>query len=317
MSALSNMMTVDVEDWFHILEFEGGHSRGDWAGLESRVEANTDRLLGFFDEASVLATFFVVGWVAERHPGLVRRIAEAGHEIASHSYWHEVIRCHTADSLARDLGASRQLLEAASGTQVTGFRAPGASITPEVAWAFDVMIEQGYSYDASLCPGLSSHGGYPSPHAGPHRIRSDAGELVEIPSSTSEMLGRRVPYAGGGYLRLLPYPLIRRCISLDNQRGVPTNVYVHPREIDPGQPRMPLGPLRRFKYYVGISGTEKKLRALLRDFSWTSVRSWIDSHESEIAGRVLDVREDAARAAPAPQSTSTPPHPPVAFEGAS
>src|SRR3990172_1010730 len=145
----THILSVDVEDWFHILELEGGHTRDDWPALEARVVPNTERLLALFAEVGVRATFFTVGWVAERHPALIRRIAGAGHELASHSWWHEVIRRHDRRSLAADLHRSRRVLEDLSGRPVRGFRAPGFSITPETAWAFDLVVEQGYRYDAS------------------------------------------------------------------------------------------------------------------------------------------------------------------------
>ena len=304
-----NVLTVDVEDWFHILEVDGGYTREQWGGLESRVAANTDALLRDFADAGATATFFVVGWVAARHPDLVRRIAAAGHEVGSHSYWHEVIRGHTRDSLAADLAGSRKLLEDLCGRPVRGFRAPGGSITPATAWAFDVLVEQGFGYDSSLCPGVSSHGGYPSPFHGPHRVRCRAGELAELPSSTVALAGRRVPYAGGGYLRLFPYALIRGCIRLDNREGRPANVYVHPREVDPDQPRMALPWKRRFKYYVGLRSTRAKMRALLREHRFTSAADWLDRHAGEIADRVLDVREVVAAHAPSPPLAPPPPPP--------
>lgn len=309
--ATANILTVDVEDWFHILEVEGGrgYRREQWPALEPRVASNTDALLELFAAAGTQATFFVVGWVAERHRDLVRRIAAAGHELASHSWWHEVMRGHTRASLAADVSASKKLLEDLSGAPVRGFRAPGNSITPASAWAFDVLVEQGYAYDSSLCPGVSSHGGYPSPFLGPHRVRCNAGELAEIPSSTARLLGRQIPYAGGGYLRLFPTPLIRACLRADNRAGRPANLYVHPREIDPAQPRMALPWLRRFKYYVGLRGARAKLETLLRQHRFTTATAWLDAHAAELAGSVLDVRADAARE---PASVASAPPPPLA-----
>lgn len=307
-----NIMTVDVEDWFHILEIEGGYTRRDWDTLEQRVVANTDRLLGLFDEAGVRATFFIVGWVAKRQPDMVRRIAAAGHEIGSHSYWHEVLQRHDRASLAADLSASKALLEDLAGAPVTGFRAPGGSITPAQAWAFDVMLDAGYAYDSSLCPGYSSHGGFPSPYLGPHRLRCERGLLDEIPSATIGFGARRIPYAGGGYLRLFPYPLQKLATRLENRSGRPSNVYVHPREIDPGQPRMALPALRNFKYYVGLASAEDKLRKLLRDFHWLGARDWLSAHRAELEPQVLDVREHAAAAPPAPDPALVPPEPEAA-----
>jgi len=304
-----NIFTVDVEDWFHILEVEGGLTRDQWPSLESRVVANCEALLELLAAAGARATFFVVGWVAQRHPALVRRIAAAGHEIASHSFWHEVIRNHDRASLSADLAGSKRLLEDLGGRAVRGFRAPGGSITPQTAWAFDAIVEQGYGYDASLCPGYSSHGGFPSPYRGPHRVRCQAGELAEIPSATVGLGRRRLPYAGGGYLRLLPYAVIRACIRADNRSGRPTNIYVHPREIDPGQPRMKLSPARRFKYYVGLRSTRGKLESLLREHRFVSAGDWLDAHGDSLASSVLDVRAAAAPGAASPPHRTPPPAP--------
>ncbi len=307
---VTNIMTVDVEDWFHILDVEGGYGRSDWSSLESRVMANTERLLGLFEEAGVQATFFVVGWVAWRHPELVRRITAAGHELASHSFWHEILQRYDRPALRADLERSKKLLEDLGGAPVRGFRAPGASLTEETAWAFDVLAELGFEYDASICPGYSSHGGFASPYTGPHRVRCAAGELAEIPSSVLSLPGKRISYAGGGYLRLFPYALIRTALRADNRRGWPANVYLHPREIDPDQPRMALPPLRRFKYYVGLRSTEAKVRALLRDFRWTSAWQWLEANRERLADRVLDVRDQVAAAPPRPDPSRVPPLPP-------
>jgi len=304
----TNILTVDVEDWFHILELEDGPSRDQWTSLESRVEANTDALLALFAESGTRATFFVVGWVAWKHPQLVRRIAAAGHEVASHSFWHEVVPRHSGPSLAQDLTVSRKLLEDLSGQRVRGFRAPGGSITFATAWAFDVIAEAGFDYDASLNPGHSSHGGFATPHVGPHVVRCASGQLFEIPWTTIGVAGRRLPFAGGGYLRLFPYGLIKGCIGVENRAGRPATVYVHPREIDPGQPRMAMPWKRRFKYYVGLDTTAAKLRALLRDHRFVSAADWLDAHGSGIADRVLDARS-LASAAPltAPLAPPAPP----------
>lgn len=304
-----HIMTVDVEDWFHILEFDGGYTRDDWSQLESRVSKNTERLLDLFDETGTKATFFVVGWIAERFPDLVRRIAEAGHELASHSYWHEVIPRHDRRSLGADLERSKGLLEEISGAPVAGFRAPGGSITPECAWAFDVILEQGFSYDSSIWPAMSSHGGFATPFSGPHSLRTASGELTEIPASTLRIGGMRLPYAGGGFLRLFPYRLIRAAIVQNVRQGDPTTVYVHPRDLDRDQPRMSLPRRRYFKYYVGLASTESKLRALLSNFRFVPAATWIAEHATGLRERMLDVREVAA-GHPRPDPRLVPPPPP-------
>ena len=314
MAAIENILTVDVEEWFHILEVEGGYGRDDWAGLESRVEANTDALLALFAETGTRATCFVVGWVAQRHPALVRRIAAAGHEIGSHSFWHEVVGRHSRASLAQDLAGSRKLLEDLAGQRVRGFRAPGGSITHATAWALDVIAEAGFAYDSSLNPGHSSHGGFATPHLGPHRVRTEHGELFEIPWTTVGVAGRRVPFAGGGYLRLFPRRVIEACIAIENRAGRPASVYVHPREIDPEQPRMALPWRRRFKYYVGLRSTAPKLRALLGAHRFVPAGAWLDAHGAAIAGSVFDTRSLPRPAPATPDPGRVPPPPPLGAE---
>jgi len=306
----SNILSVDVEDWFHILELDGGYTRDDWGGLEARVEANTDRMLALFEESGTHATFFVVGWLAERQPELVRRIFQAGHEIGSHSYWHEVIGRHTRQSLAADLERSKKLLEDLTGAPVRGFRAAGGSITRETAWAFDVVAEAGFEFDSSVAPARSSHGGYDTPFLGPHRVRTNAGELLELPTSTFGVGRWRLPYAGGGYLRLFPYAALAAGLRFENQRGRPLLVYVHPREIDPEQPRMTLPPRRRFKYYVGLRSTEAKLRRLLRAHRFESASEWIAAHRDCWADNLFDVRAHVAASVSAPRTALAPPPPP-------
>lgn len=305
----SNILTFDVEDWFHILESDGSPDRSSWSTLENRVEANTDKILEMLSAENVKATFFIVGWVAQQNPEMVRRIAAEGHEIGSHSFWHEVMRGHTRDSLRADLESSRKLLQDLSGQSVEGFRAPGGSITPETAWSLELIQQAGFSYDSSLCPGVSSHGGFPSPYLGPHLIQCSQGTIAEIPSATIGLGSVRTPYAGGGYLRLFPLGLISGAISLDNALGRPTNIYVHPREIDPEQPRMDLPFKRRFKYYVGLDSTLGKLQKLIRRHSFTTAAQWLIDHKPWLTGKVLDIRELARSASPVCAPEDAPPVP--------
>ena len=298
-----------MEDWYHILESEGCPDRDRWSSLENRVASNTDRILEVLDEEGVKATFFIVGWVAKENPKMVRRIAEQGHEIASHSFWHEVMKAHTSESLRADLSTSRKILQDLSGQSVEGFRAPGGSITPETAWSLDIIQEVGFSYDASLCPGVSSHGGFPSPFLGPHLIQCSGGIISEIPSATVGVGSWRTPYAGGGYLRLFPLALISGAITLDNALGRPTNLYIHPREIDPEQPRMDLPLKRRFKYYVGLNTTLDKLRQLIRKHQFNTASQWLKEHKPWLTGQILDVREMAQSNAPVCLPENAPPIP--------
>ncbi len=312
MARKTNMLTIDVEDWFHILESDDAPGRDGWEDLPSGVERNTDRLLELLDEGGAHATFFTVGWVAWKYPELIRRIAAAGHELASHSFWHEVVRRHDRASLAGDLAASRKLLEDLTSQPCEGFRAPGNSITPQDAWAFELIAEAGFCYDASLCPAASSHGGFPSPYKQPHIVRCNAGDLVEIPAATFGFGRFRLPYGGGGYVRLFPWSFLRFAIAADNSRGRPTNIYIHPREIDVDQPRIALPRLRRFKYYVGLETTERKLRAMMEHYRCIGVRRWIAENHPAVIGKVLDVRELARTTQPTPDPMHLPPAPPSA-----
>lgn len=295
-----NILTVDVEDWFHILEVDGGYQRADWDGLESRVERNTEALLEMFEGAGSRGTFFIVGWVAERFPALVRRIVEGGHEVGSHSYGHEVVPRLTREEFAEDIRRSKAILEDTTGQPVLGYRAPGGSITADTTWAWTEIAAAGFSYDSSVWPPLtSSHGGVATPYRAPHRLLTPAGPLDELPISTFGTGSWQVPYAGGGYLRLFPYGLIRLGVHLDNREQRPANVYVHPREIDVGQPRMELPLMRRFKYYVGLSSTKNKLRRLIESCAFVPARDWIEQHRAELDSRVHDL-------GPGPQATAEP-----------
>jgi len=263
-----NAMTVDVEDWFQVQAFAGTISRDDWAGLERRVEVNTDRILALFAAAGVSATFFTLGWVAERHPALVRRIVAGGHELASHGYWHRLAHEQTPADFARDVGDARKLLEDIGGVPVHGYRAPTFSINTRNPWAFDVLADAGYRYSSSVYP--IRHDLYGMPDAPRFPYRPSGGALVEIPMTTVRLAGRNLPCAGGGYFRLLPYAVFRA--ALRHHDGGPGMFYTHPWEIDPGQPRVSNAPaLARFRHYLNLTRTQTRLERLLRDFAWGRV----------------------------------------------
>lgn len=273
-----NAMTIDVEDYFHVSNFEHVVDRESWATRESRVEANTDRLLAMFDRAGVSATFFVLAWVAERAPRLVRRIADAGHEVASHGYAHRLIYDQTPDEFRHDVRRAKAMLEEASGQAVHGYRAPSFSVTARSLWALDVLIEEGYTYDSSIFP--VHHDRYGIPDADRHAgvITRPAGTIVEVPASTVRMVGVNWPIGGGGYFRLLPYGWTRWGIARVNAReGAPAVFYLHPWEIDPGQPRLPAPALARYRHYRNLAGTESRLERLLRDFRFGTMRALIAS----------------------------------------
>jgi polysaccharide deacetylase family protein (PEP-CTERM system associated) len=271
-----NAMTVDVEDYFHVSVFDGTLPRHEWARLESRVCANTERLLEIFDGASVSATFFVLGLVAERFPALVKRIADAGHEIASHGYAHRLVYDQTPHSFREDVRRAKGLLEDVAGRPILGFRAPSYSVTPKSLWALDILIGEGYQYDTSIFPIRHDRYGIPLSPRHAYRLTRPGGSLVEIPASTVAWGPLNLPVAGGGYFRILPYAWTRWGISQVNRREMmPAVFYLHPWEIDPQQPRLSAGRLGRFRHYRNLDATESRLRRLLDDFAFGTVQSML------------------------------------------
>jgi polysaccharide deacetylase family protein (PEP-CTERM system associated) len=273
-----NAMTIDVEDYFHVSVFDGIVPRHQWDRLESRVCANTERLLEILEESRVRATFFVLGWVAERHPGLVRRIAGAGHEIASHGYGHRLVYDMTRDSFREDVRRSKAVLESATGAAVLGYRAPSYSITPRSLWAVDVLIEEGFGYDASIFPIHHDRYGIPVSPRHSYVLKRDRGSIVEMPGSTVRWGLVNFPVAGGGYFRILPYGWTRWGISRLNEREQkPAIFYLHPWEVDPDQPRLKTSGLGRFRHYRNLDKTADRLRVLLRDFDFAPMINVIDA----------------------------------------
>jgi polysaccharide deacetylase family protein (PEP-CTERM system associated) len=276
-----NAMSVDVEDWFQVWAFEGSGAIGrhQWDSLPRRVETNTDRLLALFDQAGIKATFFTLGWVAERHGALVRRIVEAGHELASHGWNHTRVDAQTPDQFRADVRRTKQALEQAGGASVVGYRAATFSIGPKTPWAFDVLSEEGYRYDSSTYP--VRHDFY-GDVAAPREVHR-RGALLEVPMTTCQRLGRPLPAAGGGWFRLLPYAVSRANLRrvVDGERR-PAVFYFHPWEIDAAQPRVPDLPWKaRFRHYTGLGSMEQKLRKLVRDFAWDRMdRVFLDNSQS-------------------------------------
>lgn len=278
-----NALSVDVEDWFHVGAFERTISRSSWDGLTHRVERNTDAVLALFAEAGVSATFFTLGWVAERYPALIRRIADAGHEVASHGYDHARVFTLSPEAFRADLRRSRALLEDASGQRVIGYRAPSFSIDHRTPWAHAILAEEGYRYSSSVAPIRHDHYGWPeSPRFAWRPVAGS--DLLELPVTTAEFRGRRLPAGGGGFFRLLPYGFSRWAVRQVNGREErPAIIYFHPWEIDPDQPRVAGAPLRsRLRHYSNLSVMADKLRRLTRDFSWTRVDA-IVAREAEFA----------------------------------
>ena len=264
----SGALTIDVEDYFQVEAFASTIDRGDWETLPRRVERNTERLLEILAEAGVEATFFMLGWVAERHPGLVRRIVADGHELASHGSDHARADRQSPESFRGDVRRSRRLLEDTGGVTVRGYRAPTFSIGAGNRWAHAVLAEEGYRYSSSVYP--IKHDLYGSPGA-PRTPFSPHAGIIEIPLTTVRVLGRNLPASGGGYFGLLPYPLTRWLLRQAGRANrSPAIFYLHPWEIDAEQPRQRAAPLlSRSRHYLNLSRTEPRLRRLLRNFTWT------------------------------------------------
>jgi polysaccharide deacetylase family protein (PEP-CTERM system associated) len=265
-------MTVDVEDWFQVQAFAGTIARDRWEGMERRVEANTDRILAMFGAAGVQATFFTLGWVAERHPALVRRIVAGGHELASHGYWHRLADGQAPAAFAEDVGSARKILEDIGGVAVAGYRAPTFSINTRNPWAYDVLAAQGYRYSSSVYPIRHDLYGVPDAPRLPYRPACGAG-ITEIPMTTWRLAGRNFPCAGGGYFRLLPYAVYRAGLRRFNRaERAPGLFYTHPWELDAGQPRVAEAPrMARFRHYLNLAGMPRRMERLLLDFRWGRV----------------------------------------------
>jgi polysaccharide deacetylase family protein (PEP-CTERM system associated) len=288
-------MTVDVEDYFHVNAFASTVSPADWPRFESRVVRNTERLLDLFAMHGARGTFFVLGWVAERYPALIARIARDGHEVASHSYWHRLVYNLTPDQLREDLRRARDVIESAAGVRVRGFRAPSWSIVGRSLWALDVLAEEGYEYDASIFPVVHDVYGIPDAPRHPHVIDRSGRPHLELPGCTAGLGSARVPI-GGGYFRLVPYAVtawaIRRYAAAERQ---PAIFYLHPWEIDPDHPRLPASLKSRLRHYNQLGRTEPRLRRLLEDFSWDTV-----------AGRLLGGSAAPPRPEPLPVAIDAP-----------
>lgn len=275
-----NCFTVDVEDYFHICGLPDYQDPSRWDSLPSRVEANTERVLNLLDREGVKATFFVLGWVAQRFPDLIRKIASYDHEIASHGFNHSLIYEMTPEQFREDLKKSIDMLEQIVEQKVLGFRATSFSIKKQCLWALDIVAELGLKYDASMFPATREHGGIPGTNRFLHRWSCENGtNLWEFPMSTANILGKTIPFTGGGYLRLFPIDWICDGVRRLNTQRQPAIFYIHPREFDPEQPRLPMPAYRRFKCYYNLAKTEPKLRKLLSQFQFKPIREVIESVE--------------------------------------
>jgi len=269
-----NALSFDVEEYFHAEAFSCTVRPDEWPTLESRVVRATERLLDLLEEASTSATFFVLGWVAERQGALIRAIHTRGHEVACHGYGHQMITRQSRAEFAEDVHRGKATIEDAAGTEVIGYRAPTFSVVRETLWSLEVLAAAGFRYDSSIFPIVHDRYGFPDAARFPHRVAAGPGlEMGEFPLSTVARFGWRLPVAGGGYFRLFPYRLTRRAVrSLNEGEGQPAIVYLHPWEIDPDQPRLSVGWLTHLRHSVNTRTTEPKIRRLLRDFRFAPVR---------------------------------------------
>jgi polysaccharide deacetylase family protein (PEP-CTERM system associated) len=274
---MKSIMSVDVEDWFHILEAASAPDISQWNSLPSCVERNFRKLLDLFSEKNVHVTCFFLGYVAERYPHLVKEALDRGHEIASHGYAHRLIYTMTPHAFLEDARKSKGILESISGQFVRGYRAPGFSVTADTPWFFEKLLEAEYQYDSSVFPAPRQHGGLNTSKYSPHMV---AEKLMEFPITVAKVLGKRFCFFGGGYLRLFPYPVVRQMCRKVLGENRPVVFYIHPREIDPDHPRLSLGLTRTFKSYVNLKTTEPKLRNILDEFQVTTFAEFIKENPS-------------------------------------
>lgn len=269
-----NALTVDVEDFFHVSALSSVIRPDDWSLYDqARVIKNTQCLLDLFENHNYFATFFVLGWVAERYPELVREIKRRGHEVASHGWSHQLVYQQEPAVFRQETEKSKKLLEDITGDEVLGYRAASYSITPKSRWALDALVELGFHYDSSLFPVYHDRYGMPDCDVTPHQLITDEGyKLIEFPLSTKNILGYRLPVAGGGYFRLFPYWLNRLCWKSINKQNKPFVFYLHPWEVDPGQPKVPVTGLSKFRHYNNLDKCYSRLEKMLNDFQFQTMK---------------------------------------------
>jgi polysaccharide deacetylase family protein (PEP-CTERM system associated) len=271
-------ISFDIEEHFQVAAFDSTARRRHWATQESRVERNTQVILDVLEERGIKATMFVLGWVAERNHTLVKRIVDAGHELASHGYSHELIMGQSPQVFREDVSRAKKLLEDIGGKPVRGYRAPTFSITRETEWALPILVEEGYHYDSSIVPIIHDYYGIPGADPTIHTLKTDSGPIIEVPPSTCKLAGFTISIAGGGYFRLLPYSLLKKLLRRVEAKGQPLIMYLHPWELDPGQPRM-RGPfLSQFRHYHNLDKVHGRLTQLLQDFSFGPLQELLPSY---------------------------------------
>ncbi len=271
-ATVKHYLSFDVEEHFHVSAFASPMRRRHWDCFESRVERNVQKILALLDEHEIRTTFFVLGWVAERHPRMIRDLVKQGHEVASHGYAHELVTAQTPALFREDVRKTKRILEDVTGTSVLGYRAPSFTITTETQWALPILVEEGYAYDSSIFPVFHDRYGVPGATPWCHELSTVSGPLWEIPPSSFGAFGLRVPVAGGGYFRLFPYPVLRIMLKRLEKDGYPLVMYFHPWELDPAQPRMQGTLTSQIRHYLNLEKTESRLKCLLQDFAFCPLR---------------------------------------------
>ena len=281
-----NALSFDVEDYFQVSAMTATVAASSWESMPRRVVRNTELLLDLLAQRNTRATFFFLGWVADREPHLVRKVVAAGHEVACHGYSHRLVYEQSPQEFREETLRSKALLEDQAQAPVLGYRAASYSITRRSLWALDTLVEAGFSYDSSIFPVRHDRYGIPDAPRAPHMIRREAGQLVEFPPSTAQVPGLRLPVAGGGYFRIFPYAVTRWAVRRVNAEGLPFIFYLHPWEVDPDQPRLPAGWLSRFRHYTNLQHCEARLRRLLGEFQFAPAREVLEAHGWLRDGRV-------------------------------
>ncbi|MFQ5787444.1 MAG: XrtA system polysaccharide deacetylase [Thermodesulfobacteriota bacterium] len=274
-----NALTIDVEDYYHATVFGHVVDKEEWHKYESRIAQNTERLLTILSQYNVKSTFFILGWIAEHYPELIKAIHREGHEIACHSYDHRLIYKHSRESFRADIRKARKILEEIVDRKILGYRAPTFSIVKDNLWALHILKEEGFEYDSSIFPIIHDRYGMPEAERFPSYIQTNGSVAIrEFPMSTLRLFGWNVPVSGGGYLRLFPYSFVRWAIKrINSVEGKPAIIYMHPWEIDPGQSRINVNSFSRLRHYANLDKMESKLKNLLRDFKFVTVKDCLDA----------------------------------------
>lgn len=289
-----NAFCIDLEEWFHAFGIAGRYSNpATWDDAPQSVVGDTEDIMRLLDDAGVRGTFLTVGWVAGKYPDLIRRLAREGHEVGCHSYWHRLVFQLTPDEFDRDLGDCLGLLRDLTGQPVDTFRAPGFSVTARALWAYPLMRRHGITTDISIVPARRDHGGIAGFPRDPFTLLTDAGTMTCFPVSVMTIAGKAIPFSGGGYLRLFPHWLVAAGFAQNHAAARPGMSYIHPREVNPKQPRLPrpratqvMASIKYFKYYVNLASTRRKLARLLQDYRFSTVRHVLAEHPPRVSYRL-------------------------------